>query len=177
MNTFIRWAALGAVAFSMQPAVAEGADPAATPPATTAQAVQTPEEIDKQLAKMREQMSRMQDQMSRIQQSKDPTERQRLLQDHWATMQQAMSVMHSTWGMNPGGPMMGGPMMGGPMMGGHMMGGPMMMWGDYRNLTPDQLRQRQYMMDQWMPMQQMMMDHMMWHQHWMMQPPPAPPKK
>jgi hypothetical protein len=56
--------------------------------------------------------------------------------------------------------------------------GPMMMWGDYRNLTPDQLKQRQYMMDRWMPMQQMMMDQMMQHQHWMMpsQTPAAPPK-
>ena len=46
-----------------------------------------------------------------------------------------------------------------------------------QNLTPEQLKQRQYMMDRWVPMQQMMMDHMMWHQHWMTQPPatPAPP--
>ena len=66
---------------------------------------------------------------------------------------------------------------GGHAAGGHMMG-PMMMWGDYRNLTPDQLKQRQYMMDRWMPMQQMMMDQMMQHQHWMMQsqPPAAAPK-
>jgi len=59
-------------------------------------------------------------------------------------------------------------------MGGHSMHGPMM-WGDYKNLTPEQLRQRQYMMDRWMPMQQMMMDHMMQHQHWMMPGPPATP--
>lgn len=53
-----------------------------------------------------------------------------------------------------------------------------MMWGDYRNLTPDQLKQRQYMMDQWNPMQHMMMNQMMQHQHWMMRPqPPAPPTK
>lgn len=36
-----------------------------------------------------------------------------------------------------------------------------MMWGDYRNLTADQLKQRQDMMDRWMPMQQMMKDQMM----------------
>jgi hypothetical protein len=41
----------------------------------------------------------------------------------------------------------------------------------YSGLTAEQIRQRQYMTDQYMPMQQMMMDHMMWHQRWMMQPP------
>lgn len=49
-----------------------------------------------------------------------------------------------------------------------MMGGG---WGHmrgyYSNLSPEQLRQRQYMMDQYMPMQQMMMDHMMRHQQYM----------
>ena len=46
-----------------------------------------------------------------------------------------------------------------------------MMWGDYRNLTPDQLKQRQYMMDRWLPMQQTMMEHMFQQQGWMMQQP------
>jgi len=55
------------------------------------------------------------------------------------------------------------------MMGDHMMGGPMMKWDSYQKLTPEQLKQRQYMMDRMVPMQQMMMDHMMQHQHWMMQ--------
>ena len=41
------------------------------------------------------------------------------------------------------------------------------------------LKQRQYMMDRWMPMQQMMMNHMMQYQNWMMQQPApsAPPPK
>jgi len=60
-----------------------------------------------------------------------------------------------------------------------MMGG--MMWGNYQNLTPEQLKQRQYMMDRWVPMQQMMMNQMMQHQYWMTQPPaespPPAPKK
>ena len=60
-----------------------------------------------------------------------------------------------------------------------MMGAPMMDWGHmrgyYSNLTPEQLKQRQYMMEQYLPMQQMMMDHMMWHQQWM-NPTPAPTK-
>ncbi len=49
------------------------------------------------------------------------------------------------------------------------------MRGYYSNLTPEQLKQRQYMTDQYLPMQQMMMDHMMWHQQ-RMNPTPAPAK-
>ena len=81
-------------------------------------------------------------------------------------MQNMMTLMH------------GSNQAGGHMMGGHMTGGQMMVWGDYKNLTPEQLKQRQYMMDRFMPMQQMMMDQMMQHQYWMVQPqaPAAPPK-
>lgn len=80
-----------------------------------------------------------------------------------------MTTMNGMWG--PSG-CMGyvGPMVGGGMMGwGHMR-------GYYSGLTPEQLKQRQYMMDQYLPMQQMMMDHMMWHQRWMAQPQPVPDK-
>ena len=69
------------------------------------------------------------------------------------------------WGM------MGPSMIGGASMMG-MKGGPMI-WGDYRNLSPDDLRQRQYMMGQYMGMQQMMMDHIMWQQCWTMPQRPA----
>lgn len=43
----------------------------------------------------------------------------------------------------------------------------------YSNLTPEQLRQQQYMTDRYVAMQQQMMNHMMWHQHWLSQSPPA----
>ena len=63
------------------------------------------------------------------------------------------------------------------MMNGHMMmdrDDNMMGWDDmdgyYSNLTPEQTKQRQYMMDRYMGMQNMMMDNMMMHQNWMMQP-------
>jgi len=49
------------------------------------------------------------------------------------------------------------------------------MWNDYRNLTPEQLAQRQYMMDRWMPMQHMMMNQMMQQRGWMMRSVPAGP--
>lgn len=157
---------------------------ASAPEAKTQQAPSAAE-LDAQYAKMQEQMKRMHDQMAKIAQTQNPQERQQLLQQHWTSMQDAMATMHSSWGgmMGPGccaagqpqsGHMMNGRMMGGPMMGGHMM-----QWHDYRALTPEQLRERQYMMDRWMPMHQMMMDQMMQHQHWM-QPqaaPAAPAKK
>ena len=123
----------------------------ASPPA---QSQPTPSEVDAQLSKMQQLMTKMNEEMTQIQQTKDPAERQKLMQEHWATMQSAMTLMQGAWG--------GG-------MPGHMMG-PMMSWGDYSKLTPEQRAQRQYMMDRWMPMQQMMMGHMMQHQGMMMQP-------
>lgn len=63
---------------------------------------------------------------------------------------------------------------------GHERGPGMKGWGGmhghYSRLTPEQMKQRQYMMDQYMGMQQMMMDHMMQRQQWMT-PPPAPAGK
>ena len=128
-------------------------------------------EFDKRLAQAQEQMKLMQVQMDRMRATQDPQERQKLMQEHWTSMQAAMVAMRGMWGPGGGvGCCAGAPgMMGGPMMGwGHMR-------GYYSNLTPEQLKQRQYMMDQYLPMQQMMMDHMMWHQQWM-NPTPAPSK-
>jgi len=52
------------------------------------------------------------------------------------------------------------------------MGGPGMMgWrgmgGYYSKLTPEQMKQRQYMMDQYLGMQQQMMNQMMYQQNYM----------
>lgn len=122
-------------------------------------------EFDKQMALAQENMKKMQEQMDKIRQTQDPQERQKLLQDHWATMQGGMQMMH---GMGSTGMM--GCCTGGPMTGGHMMGHDMMMgWRGYSKLTPEQMKQRQYMMDRYMGMQQMMMDHMMQHQQYMWQ--------
>ena len=165
MKNTILAAALSAVVLSSMPALAQ--------PASGAQANLEPpnvQEFDKRMAQAQENMKKMQEQMDKINQTQDPEARQKLLQEHWATMQNNMQLMQGMWGPGMMGCCAGGPMMGrggGPMMGmgGHMMGGPM--WGDYRRMTPEQLRQRQYMMERYMPMQQMMMDHMMQHQHWM----------
>ena len=165
MKNTILAAALSAVVLSSMPALAQ--------PASGAQANLEPpnvQEFDKRMAQAQENMKKMQEQMDKINQTQDPEARQKLLQEHWATMQNNMQLMHGMWGPGMMGCCAGGPMMGmggGPMMGmgGHMMGGPM--WGDYRRMTPEQLRQRQYMMERYMPMQQMMMDHMMRHQQYM----------
>jgi hypothetical protein len=160
-----------ALATLAQPALAQQPKPADKAAAQAAQP--NLQEFDKRMAQLQETMKQMQAQMDKVRQTQDPQERQRLLQEHWNSMQAAMAAMHGVWG--PGGPaccgagqgMGPGMMMGGPMMGGSMMGGG---WGHmrgyYSNLSPEQLRQRQYMMDQYMPMQQMMMNHMMWQQHW-----------
>jgi hypothetical protein len=162
------------------PAVAQQQTPGKGAQAQTAP---DPQAFDKQLQEAQAQMKRMQEQMDRIRQTKDPQERQRLMQEHWTTMQSAMTTMHGMWGPGMMGCCGAGPgMMGGPgMMHSAGMGGMGMGWGNmrqhYNRLTPEQLKQRQYMMDQYLGIQQMMMDHMMQRQQWMMQPPAAAPAK
>lgn len=145
---------------------------AAVPWAAQAQTAKPPQSsvvpdvktFDQRLAEAQVHMQRMQEQMDRLRKTQDPLERQKLLQDHYQSMQNAMSAMRGMWG--PG--MMGGQgMMNGPGIMG--WGG---MHGHYSRLTPEQMKQRQYMTDQYMGMQQMMMDHMMQRQQWMT-PSPA----
>jgi len=118
-------------------------------------------EFDKQMAQAQENMKKMQEQMDKIRQTQDPQVRQKLLNENWATMQSNMQMMHG----------MGGPGMMGCCAGDHMMGmgGHMMGWQGYSKLSPEQMKQRQYMMDRYMGMQQMMMDNMMQHQQYMWQ--------
>ena len=148
--------------------------PAASPPPGTKppQSAPNPAEFDKQLAQVQSNIQKMQEQMARLGQTKDPQERKRLLQEHWTTMQAAMAAMHGLGGCCGGA----GAGASGPMMGGQMMGG-MMGWRGasnyYSNLTPEQLRQRQYMTDQTLAMQQQMMSQMMLHHQWMNQIPPS----
>jgi len=78
------------------------------------------------------------------------------------------------WGPGMMGHGMGPGMMGGAGPG--MMGGWGHMGGYYSRLTPEQLRQRQYMTDQYLQMQQEMMNNMMWQQQYRDGPPPASTK-
>lgn len=168
MKTSILIAAVLGLTTTIPPALAQAVKPAGSASQVQLQ-VLSPADFDKRLAQAQEHMRQMQAQMDKIAATQDPQERQRLLQEHGASMQAAMSAMHGMWG--PGGADKSG------MGPGMMMGGPMMGWdrmrGYYSSLTPEQLKQRQYMIDQYMPMQQMMMDHMMWHQRWMSPQPPA----
>lgn len=121
--------------------------------------------FDQRLAEVRVHMQRMQEQMDRLRKTQDPLERQKLLQDHYQSMQNAMGAMPGMWGP---GKLGGQEMMHGPGMMG--WGG---MHGHYSRLTPEQMKQRQYMVDQFIGMQQMMMDQMMQRQQWMTSPGPT----
>lgn len=135
--------------------------------------------FDKQMAEAQKNMQRMHEQMTKINQTQDPQEKQKLMKEHFELMQNTMPMMQGMMG-SMGCPMMGGKMMmGNGMMGNKMMNGNMMNghmgWDDmndyYSKLTPEQVKQRQYMMDNYMGMQNMMMDNMMQHQNWMMMQP------
>ena len=162
MKASILAAALSVAVLSSTPVVAQP-----TPDAQAKPTAPNVQEFDKQMAQAQENLKKMQEQMDKIRQAQDPETRQKLLQEHWATMQDNMHLMQGMWG--PGGGM--GCCMAGP--GGRP--GMMMGWGHagdhYSKLTPEQLRQRQYMMDRYMGMQQMMMDHMMQHNQWMSRQP------
>ncbi|QEY63128.1 hypothetical protein FXN65_14045 [Metapseudomonas lalkuanensis] len=121
--------------------------------------------FDKQLEKVRQQLDTMQKQMQKIQQTQDPKERQKLLSEHWNSMQGTMADMRNLWGcgMGPNGMGMAGNHMG--MMGAGD-GRCKNTRGHYSSLTAEQMRHHQYMMDQYLGMQQMMMDQMMWQQHY-----------
>jgi len=73
-------------------------------------------EADQFYGAMQERYRLMQEQMDRIRQTRDPQERQKLLQEHWQTL-------HEGVGMMGRGPRMGPAMMGGYGMGPGMMGG------------------------------------------------------
>ncbi len=166
---------IAAALFSATPVYAQTA---ASVPKAAAQA-KTPamEEFDKQAAQVQDQIKTMHEQMDKISKTQDPAEQKKLLQEHWVTMQGGMNMMRGMWGPGMmGGPGKGGHMMGGLGMGGGMMGGAHMpgwhgMGASYSKLTPDQMKQRQYMMNQYMGMQQQMMDNMMQHQQYMWSSP------
>lgn len=93
---------------------AQNAAPAENKPAAT------DAEADRFYGAMQERYRLMQEQMQKIRQTKDPRERQRLLEEHGKTWHEGMGG----YGMGPG--MMGGYGMGPGMMGGYGMGPGMM---------------------------------------------------
>lgn len=57
-----------------------------------------PAEFDTNVAQWQQKMNEMQAQMDQFRKTQDPKERQKLLDEHWATMRSAMSIMHGMWG-------------------------------------------------------------------------------
>jgi hypothetical protein len=95
-------------------------------------------------AQVQELMTTMQAQMNRLRETTDPEQRQKLMQEHTATMQQAMKSMRTH------GQMMA--MMGGGMMGGGPAGRQLEEPGGSSDEHPR-------MMEQCMGMMQQMMQH------------------
>ncbi|MBO9648194.1 MAG: hypothetical protein J7605_06755 [Variovorax sp.] len=142
---------------AIPPGAAQSKPPAAGSPAPDVKA------FDQRTAEFQAKAKLMQQQMDDLKQTQDPQRRQKLLDEHWATMASAMSLMHGMQG--PG------------MMGGSGMMDWSGMRGYYSTLTPEQLKQRQYVMDKYSWMQQMMMEHMLQRQQWQTQAPaPSAPK-
>ena len=133
------------------------------------------EAFDKQMLETQALIKKMNEQMQAISQSKNPQERNQLIQEHWLTMQSTMTAMHGMWGLG----MMPCCRNGARYQRNNgMLGGPGMMDWDgmrpyYSRLNREQQKQHQYMMDQYMGLQQSMMDQMLKHQGWMLAPPNA----
>lgn len=102
-----------------------------------------PADAGKSIQTMKKNTGKMQVQLDRIARTKDPRERQKLLQEHMQTMRENMML-----GKGMMGDMMGCPMMEGGM---GMMGG---------GAAPDATMQRMNMMEKRMDMMQMMMEQM-----------------
>lgn len=99
--------------------------------------------------KMQELLQKMHAQMDRLRATTDPAEQQKVMQEHMATVQEAMKGMRGR-----GGPAMG--MMGGDPTGKTLSGTP-----------PGSLDERMRMMESRMDLMQMKMDQMMQHEDMM----------
>lgn len=109
--------ALTAVLFPTLSFAQQATDAAKAPPPSM-----SVEQFDQQMATAQENLKKMQEQMAQIQNTSDPAQRQKLMQDHQATMRQSMQMMNGMMGCCGAG-MMGGHMKGnGPMMGWKQMG-------------------------------------------------------
>lgn len=111
---------------------------APTPPRNTEQAVQ----------QMKQNTDKLRAQMDKILKTKDPAERQKLMQEHMQTLREGMVA---TAGAMGGGPEGGAGMMGGGMMDCSMMGG---------GATSDALTGRLNQMEKRLDMMQMMLEQM-----------------
>lgn len=170
MHTRLIISAMMAAALAAPLALAQTpakADKAATPPTSEA-------DMDKYYAAMQERYKKMQDQMARLSKTKDPKERQKILDEHWITMHEGMDLMMGRGGMGRGmGYGMGYGM--GPGGGGMGMwhGGGMGPGAGMGPMSPEMMEYRQRRMEQRLDMMQMMMDQMVQQQGMRRQLPDA----
>ena len=111
--------------------------------------------MDTQSPKMPPSMEKMQQQMEKIRAATDPTERQKLMQEHMQTMKENMKAMRDMGRM--GG--MGG--MGGAAMKGAGKPGEMGMGDKKPSMQDGEMKKRQDMAETRLDMMQMMMEQMM----------------
>ena len=95
---------LAALALNTSWALAQTPPPGPPPPATPPHAHSDPDQGPPGMAGMGGHMKKMQDLMARIHASKNPAERQQLLQEHRKLMQEQMNRMHGAGGMHGPGP-------------------------------------------------------------------------
>lgn len=105
---------------------------------------------DQTIQKMQANTKRMQSQLEQVAKSKDPKQRQQLMQEHMKTMQENMMASKG---------MMDCPMMKDGMMGGGM--GMMGQDGGQGGMSPDAMMNRMQMMEKRMDMMQTMMEQQM----------------
>ena len=105
---------------------------------------------DPTIQKMQTNTKRMQSQLEQMAKSKDPKQRQQLMQEHMKTMQENMMASKGMMGM------MDCPMMKDGMMGGGM--GMMGQGGGQGGMSPDAMMNRMQMMEKRMDMMQTMME-------------------
>ena len=96
---------------------------------------------DSSVHEMRQRLQTLQQQLDQLNSARDPTARQRLMQQNWQGMQDYLGWMRNRWGVGDpwmsGYHGMGGGMMGGGMMGQGMMGrGAGAGWRLPRNMSP-----------------------------------------
>ena len=150
MKRHALFATLMLSALAMQPVLADDAhhpdQKAAAAPAA-----------DQTIQKMQANTKRMQSQLEQMAKSKDPAQRQKLLQEHMRTMQENMMAGKSMMGGTMDCPMMKDGMMGGGM---GMMGGKGGMMGQGMQGgaagQDDMMAKRMEMMEKRMDMMQMM---------------------
>ena len=101
MNRFFAAAVTVVLVGVLEPALAQPVKPAPAASQVPPR-MMTPAEFDKRLEQMNQHMDQMRSQMDKIAKTQDPQERQRLLQEHWNSMHEAMGLMRGMWGS--GGP-------------------------------------------------------------------------